>query len=502
MKTLLRNRALLVCLALAWLGCANGVDGPPDGAATGASGGSAGGGGSEDGGGGAGGAGFTCGNGVIDGDEECDGTDLGDASCASYGFPAGMLVCTPACEILSDGCTFEDCHNGFDDDADGAVDCADDDCTGACSDACRAPSTILVPSSQPATTEGAGDVVDLSCAAGSGPEVVFTFTAPNTTTLYVWVFAYDGWNANLAVTTACGDSQTEVACAASIDDPAGSEALQVDVVMGQVYYVTIDGAGPGQSGAFQLDIGEVSGPEQICENGLDDDHDGLLDCDDPSACQPSASCNGGSGAVGTSCFSHAGCASNQSDPICLQGGFPLGYCSEFCDLAADDCPGDAVCFDNGISQHGVCLDGCVGPADCAPGTACVNLGLASNVCWIVPEQACGNYQDDDGDGIFDCGDSDCQGSPACVPGPGLPATPCSAHNQCSSVSGSDPVCILSAYPTGYCSEFCDFANPDCAMGDVCMPYGNYGFCYKGCSTDADCPNATTCANQGYGKICS
>lgn len=39
----------------------------------------------------------TCGNGVKDGDEQCDGADLGGATCESLGFPGGELSCTPSC---------------------------------------------------------------------------------------------------------------------------------------------------------------------------------------------------------------------------------------------------------------------------------------------------------------------------------------------------------------------------------------------------------------------
>jgi hypothetical protein len=39
------------------------------------------------------GAGPTCGDGIIDGDEVCDGADLGSETCASQGFSNGPLGC-------------------------------------------------------------------------------------------------------------------------------------------------------------------------------------------------------------------------------------------------------------------------------------------------------------------------------------------------------------------------------------------------------------------------
>ena len=39
----------------------------------------------------------SCGNGTRELAEECDGADMGDASCMSLGFPSGLLNCTTGC---------------------------------------------------------------------------------------------------------------------------------------------------------------------------------------------------------------------------------------------------------------------------------------------------------------------------------------------------------------------------------------------------------------------
>lgn len=39
----------------------------------------------------------TCGNGMRDLNEQCEGADLGDASCMSLGFAGGLLNCTAEC---------------------------------------------------------------------------------------------------------------------------------------------------------------------------------------------------------------------------------------------------------------------------------------------------------------------------------------------------------------------------------------------------------------------
>jgi hypothetical protein len=52
----------------------------------------------------------TCGNRRRDGTEQCDGADLGGATCASQGFGGGTLACTPGCVFDTTRCT--PCGNG------------------------------------------------------------------------------------------------------------------------------------------------------------------------------------------------------------------------------------------------------------------------------------------------------------------------------------------------------------------------------------------------------
>ncbi len=46
-----------------------------------------------------------CGDGVVDGDEACDGADLGGKTCADLGFQFGALGCTPDCAHSTAKCT-------------------------------------------------------------------------------------------------------------------------------------------------------------------------------------------------------------------------------------------------------------------------------------------------------------------------------------------------------------------------------------------------------------
>ena len=45
-----------------------------------------------------------CGNGVVEGDESCDGTDLDGMTCVELGFEVGNVTCTRTCTLDDSGC--------------------------------------------------------------------------------------------------------------------------------------------------------------------------------------------------------------------------------------------------------------------------------------------------------------------------------------------------------------------------------------------------------------
>lgn len=483
---------------------------PPDGGAggTGGSGGTAGDGGM--------GGSTVCGNAVIEVGEACEGADFEGKTCETFGLGDGTLQCNGFCQIVVTGCAPpENCNNGIDDDGDGLTDCHDDECAtlAQCIDSCAAPIPLGFPGFDYRSTAGRPDTTAASCGGATGSERIFSFTAPSTGTAYVSV--YSSADLNVAVTTTCGDPLTEVACAANIHLPWQGENLHFSMTQGTTYYVLVDGAGPSEAGDFSIEIGTPFGPETTCNDFFDEDYDGWLDCDDASACQTTPTCTPGSWTYGSACISNGQCAANANDPICLGNFFfslPNGYCSEFCNLSSNDCSGDGQCYDLGLSHNGVCLDGCNTNADCASGTACVELGLPTKVCWIPPESGslCTNFNDDDSDSLTDCEDpSDCQLGAECTPGPGAVADPCTQHNQCASANGNDPLCLSqtwAGYPNGYCSEFCNPIANDCPSGSVCGNFWGFasgaGSCFKSCVTSADCPSGLSCSNYGFGLHCN
>ena len=53
-----------------------------------------------------------CGNGVIEGQEACDGANLNGSTCASLGYASGTLACTDRCLFDETSCIPENCGNG------------------------------------------------------------------------------------------------------------------------------------------------------------------------------------------------------------------------------------------------------------------------------------------------------------------------------------------------------------------------------------------------------
>jgi hypothetical protein len=445
-----------------------------------------------------------CGNGKLDPGEPCDGADLAGKDCSSFGLAAGTLACSDHCTFFLAGCDkVEICDDGISNDFDLQVDCEDDDCAGAatCVDSCTPAKVLGLPDTIKSTTRGRPSVHEASCSGTSGNEAMYQITTLTAGKLLLDLTANSGPDFSLSVRTACDDDASEIACAVG----GFAQTLAVDVVAGKTYFVMVDTVGVVAAG-FQLDIHPWQ-PETACDNLVDDDDDGYVDCDDPTGCQGTAACAPGAGAAGTPCATSAECFANHDDPVCLplNEGFPGGYCSEFCDLAAPDCAGDGVCAQLGLSASGVCLDGCATDADCRSGYLCKDLGNAEKACLAGPETDCADNLDNDGNGLRDCGDPSCQALPACVPGAAPAGDPCAANTDCFSGS-NDPICFSEAafnLPGGYCSELCVPGAGDCPAGAECVNFfqlsGGLGSCMHTCDVTTDCRPTYNCVDIGAPK---
>ncbi len=152
-------------------------------------------------------------------------------------------------------------------------------------------------------------------------------------------------------------------------------------------------------------------PPESCNDGADDDGDGLVDCSDPDCsssnyCLPSSTCGDGNLDPGEQCDdgnsdNGDGCNAACQLEFCGNGVLDPGeQCDPEIPGPGDDCRPDCTL--------GVCGDGILDEEeDCDDGNL-VNGDGCSDACHIEePESDCGNGLDDDYDGLIDCFDPDC-----------------------------------------------------------------------------------------------
>ena len=189
--------------------------------------------------------------------------------------------------------------------------------------------------------------------------------------------------------------------------------------------------------------------QRNCTNGVDDDGDNDVDCDD------------------TDCMSDPACQMSSTETDCANG-------------LDDDMDGDVDCADTD----------CTGEA--IPGS--------QSICEI-PETSCNDNQDNDGDGDFDCNDMDCLGTPSCPFSGEICNNGIDDDNNLATDCG-DPACFGQTITvtdtngvqwTGVCNASANLPETDCQDGidnDGDFNYGGDLDC-----ADTDCANDAGCLNQ-------
>lgn len=244
------------------------------------------------------------------------------------------------------------------------------------------------------------------------------------------------------------------------------------------------------------DLAEVAGV--TCKDGVDNDCDGQIDCDD-------SDCN--------------------SDEACFVPGCGNGVCET--DEDRCNCPGDCGAAP---SSENKCNDGtdndCDGladcdDADCTADAACFVAGCGNGVCETdeticncasdcgsppSSETSCKNGSDDDCDGAVDCADADCATDAICAPDPCGDGV-CDAANgedgctcavDCGAAANSETDCSNGIDDD--CDGLADGDDPDCSSVPGCgngVCEGNGEDCFS-CPQDCGCrgKNCKACCGDG------
>jgi hypothetical protein len=213
----------------------------------------------------------------------------------------------------------------------------------------------------------------------------------------------------------------------------------------------------------------ASATDTLC-NGLDDDCDGSAD---EEYVPVSTTCGAGQCASTgvTSCIN--GMLQNSCEP-----GEPPVNNDVTCDGVDDDCNGRV---DDGY----VPTETSCGFGECATtGSNVCEDGHIVDTCDVTCEGNCIDGSEDDGDGLVDCADPDCQGKPATWPqcATGEIGSPCGSGADCRAGLACE-----TNFPGGYCYEACG-AMGACPAGSFC--WGGIA-CVQPCvGPDGDqCPRA-------------
>ncbi|MBL8743532.1 MAG: DUF4215 domain-containing protein [Myxococcales bacterium] len=218
-------------------------------------------------GGAGGGPTMFCGDGVVGPGEECDGANLGGASCQDLGYlnPAGM-VCNAICDIDASGCQAV-CGNGFPEPGEQCDDgnlASGDGCSPMCTNEenpCDVASPITLNTMSGSvvltgTTVGAPSQLNAGpgCTNASGPEVVYQITTVQDGFVTAWI---DGdattFDSVLYGRNTCQTPGAALGCHDNDEGAGAGEVLSNWVPAGSTLYIVVDGAN-GASGDYELHL--------------------------------------------------------------------------------------------------------------------------------------------------------------------------------------------------------------------------------------------------------
>jgi HEAT repeat protein len=269
-----------------------------------------------------------CGNGVIDGTEECDGSAFGGATCSSEGFDGGTLTCTPSCLIETASCT--DCGDGVRegseqcDGADlGGASCGAQGCTTG-APTCGLDCTVSYAScggcpvcdhDGVCETEEVCGTCGSDCVSSAGAFCGNGVCEPTIgeDCLSCAADCAGAQGGKPSSRYCCGDGagSNPVTCSDSRCTQGARECSNVPASPSCCGDLACGGIENSFNCALDCGPPPACAPtETSCTNGVDDDCDSFLDCAD-SNCSASSSCAPVCRPKNSSCTSSSQCCSNR-----------------------------------------------------------------------------------------------------------------------------------------------------------------------------------------------
>jgi Zn-dependent metalloprotease len=300
-----------------------------------------------------------------------------------------------------------------------------------------------------------------------GNDIWYSYVPPEDGLLSVSTCDIASWDTDLLVYEGDCGSLLQIACNGDTGGCGNFTSVINDIPVsgGLTYQIRVASWSDGTTGSGQMDVAFVGGgggAVENCTNGVDDDGDGLIDCEDPDcatdpACIPAApgdECASASVAVFGSNPVDTTTATQSADPFGSNTcpGTALGQMTsdiwfsftpvESGDYTISTC--DSINFDSDLVVYsGNCGSliqvACNGDAaGCAGFTSLVEMTMTAGTEYFIrlggwndvasgtgtleigattpppPPENCSNGTDDDLDGLTDCEDPDCIGDPACV----------------------------------------------------------------------------------------
>jgi hypothetical protein len=409
-------------------------------------------------------------------------------------FDNGLPTCnnTAQCDD-SNACTTDSCDAGV---------CKHDNtclCNGQSSLKCGDVQTKLVSNGGSAT-----QVVDnYPCVGGtvfSGKEVAYGFKNAESAPVTIKLKNVSSAKARLLVLKATAKGCDPEGCIASGIIASGATEVSFPAQENVQYYIVVDAEGASDSATFDLEV--ICAAGEICDDGKDNNGNGLADCDDWASCCGFPTCGEICDGVDNDC-------NGTVDDDCDDDGD--GYCD-----VAKKTKKTALCKKSALPVDTSVQDG----DDCKDGDTSVNPG-AAEICANGKDDNCNGIQDEEGasgcTNFFADFDGDNYGS-------GVAKCLCQADGAYKSTVGGDCNDADKTINPGV-SENCATAADDDCDGDIndvnatgCKNYytdkdsDNYGVTPFKCictptgdfkaDKAGDCNDADQTLNPGKAEVCN